>query len=88
MQVQTLKENLPAQAKAVLQMSQEAGWQILQAHLQTHLKHKETEKSARLREGKFHEATLLQGRLDGVVWVLEEAKVLSKVKDENINPSY
>ena len=83
---QTLTENqqIP-QAKAVLQMSQAAGWQILQAHLLKHRQCKEVEKSARLREGKIHEATLLQGRVDGISWVLEEAKALSKVKEENPN---
>ena len=81
-------ENPQEAARAVVQMSQGAGWKILAARLERHLANSRREVSQRLRDGKYSEAGVLQGRVDGVTWVLEEAQRLCKVSEPKDNPRY
>ena len=81
-------ENPKEAARAVRQMAQEAGYRILLGHLHKHLRHKELEKSRALRENQIDKALALQGRIDGIEWVIEEVVHLSTVKESKDNPSY
>ena len=81
-------ENPQEAARAVVQLTQGAGWKILAAHLERHLANSKREVSQRLRDGKYPEAGVLQGRVDGVTWVLEEVQRLSRVNEPKDNPRY
>ena len=83
-----LTENPQQAAKEVRQMSQGAGWQILQAHLLKQCQQKATARSEALRKGDFNLALRFQERVDTLEWVIGEVVNLSKVKEEKHHPSY
>ena len=80
-EAQTLERN-----QAIRQLTQTKGWKILEDHWRKLLQHRKADQSNNLRSGKYHEATLMQGQVDGIESILGGVeKVLNGSQEENPN---